>query len=149
MWNQTGEVDWGSEMDRHTPTGPWLCCQRSVDCMTKLGEGDGCGSRYYLARRCKWSWRGGEFIPENKLPSLHKYLCPHSKALSAALFYMPRSRHLTWTVVVMYSTDCFDFFYYLWQWSLFQMMKWRPFFLYLVSWLFLADQKITLTKTQK
>lgn len=27
----------GSEMDRHSPTGPCLCCQRSVDYMTEGG----------------------------------------------------------------------------------------------------------------
>lgn len=37
MWNQTGEADWCSEMDRHSPTGPCLCCQRSVDYMTEGG----------------------------------------------------------------------------------------------------------------
>lgn len=44
MWNQTGEADWCSEMDRHSPTGPCLCCQRSVDYMTEGGmrrEGGG------------------------------------------------------------------------------------------------------------
>lgn len=48
MWNQTGEADWGSEMDRHSPTGPWLCCQRSVDYMTE-GEWGG-----WMAGGCKW-----------------------------------------------------------------------------------------------
>lgn len=47
MWNQTEEADWGSEMDRHSPTRPCLCYQRSIDYMTEgVMEGVGVAGGY-------------------------------------------------------------------------------------------------------
>lgn len=67
MWDQTGEADWGSEMDRLSPTGPWLCCQRSVDYMTEGGMGWGEG---WLAGGLKWrQYRQYRFVLKKFLHS--------------------------------------------------------------------------------
>lgn len=85
MWNQTGEADWGSEMDRHSPTGPWLCCQRSVDYMTEGGMGGGKG---WMPEGCKWHlYKGIQPRKKKRLPSLQTYPFSLTKSdLCAATF---------------------------------------------------------------
>lgn len=108
MWNQTGEADWGSEMDRHSPTGPWLCCQRSVDYMTEGGIKGGVGWQEDVNGICT-----GGFIPEKRLPSLLKYPCLLTKALLTLLLLSNMQTSQQWdrSVVVMHSTEWFDCFY--------------------------------------
>lgn len=77
MWNQTGEADWGSEMDRHSPTGPWLCCQRSVDYMTEGGM-EGSGWHEDVNGVCT-----GGVIPMKRLPSLRSF---HKSSLYTVIF---------------------------------------------------------------
>lgn len=45
MWNQTGEADWGSEMDGHPPTGAEA--ELSVECrLHDKGGGEGEGGQW-------------------------------------------------------------------------------------------------------
>lgn len=112
MWNQTGEADWGSEMDRHSPTGPWLCCQRNVDYMTEggmWGKGGGVGGVGW-EEDVNGVWTGG-FIPVKGLPPLLQYSCPRTKALFTLLSNMDASQQWARPAVVMRSTERFDCFY--------------------------------------
>lgn len=151
MWNQTGEADWGSEMDRHSPTGPWLCCRRSVDYMTEGGtEGKG------EARGCKWRLYRG-IHPRKRIAFTPKAPFPLTKARSAlTLFSNMQSRpvrllpgRLLWCAAMSGLTafiNCDNTHYSKWFRELL-------FFLYLFQqWsggLFLTEQQITSERLQK
>lgn len=143
MCYQTGEADWGSEMDRHSPTGPCLCCQRSADYMTWEGGNEGGSGGRRISRSAERdSSRGKDCLHSFEYPpgSSHKKHCLHSNFTVGRPVVVTHNAEglrpllLTVTTFIIPNDLGAAVFYLFWQRS---------------GGLFLVEQQITSKRLQK